>query len=145
MTQLAGRSIAGRFPIVKENLPRYRNSSTNCLGEGLADGFGYRIRYARRRWEDRNDPNELPWAEVTRRCLVVLRRSNPNRKLDPGTVLDWKKEVAEPGIPEYEALAEVLGATFDWLARGIGDPPPWEPWTAPEVPGQPVVGLQSDG
>lgn len=104
----------------------------------MSEGFGYRIRYARRRWEDRNDPNELTWAELTRRCLMVLRRSNPTRKLDPGTVLDWKNAVAEPGISEYEALAEVLEATFDWLARGRGAPPPWEPWTETR-PGDPEL------
>lgn len=111
----------------------------------MSEGYGYRIRYARRRWEDRNDPEEMSWAELTRRCLLVLQRSNPARKLDAGTVGDWKKEVSEPRIPEYEALAEVLGAEFDWLARGKGGAPTWEPWRAPDEPGQPAVGLQGDG
>lgn len=90
--------------------------------------YGYRIRFAKRRWEDRHDPEELSWAAISRKCLEVLRRDDPGRKLDPSTTLDWKNGVQEPKPAEYDALAEVLEAEFVWLARAKGDPPSGVPY-----------------
>lgn len=129
-------SIAVKIPAVKGNLQQCWNWSTNCLGDGLPEDYGYRIRYAKRRWEDRNDPQELSWRRLALLCLEVLQRDNPERRLDPTAVLNWKDGKQEPRTPEYKALAEVLGATYVWLRDAEGEPPTWVPWTPPQEPGQ---------
>ncbi len=38
----------------------------------------------------------------------------------------WERSAAEPRLKQCKALAQVFGASLDWLVYGVGDPPPAE-------------------
>lgn len=106
-------SIAQNNSVVKRYFGHHAYSSTICLGEGLDDDYGARIRKAWRDWHDAHDRQTLSWAEIQRRIAVAF-----GVKETGVAVLKWKDGEQEPTVAEFRALGALLEKEPAWLAFG---------------------------